>query len=449
MTSDGFRPTSSDAQSSVPSAPPLRQLPLPSQTESSMTYGSRVFGPSDMEQATKMRQKEMQFKIVGAIEQQDVSLLTSLINGGVNLDAVILYAKTPLTYALELGHNDIACRLICAGCDVEKFVESSMGLKPIHFAVRRKCNNALKELIAHGVDVNGTDSGKTTALHYACYLGFENTVNILLSNNADIAYSDSCGRTPLHRAIEQEHQNIAENLIKHGASVNCQDVYGWPPLFQSIIFNSRRMVEFLIEQNCDLSISDCHGNTALHLACDRCSPNSTKILVSTSVEYQKRKKKIPTEELTHLLIGQNSKPCHSMIQLLVNAGACINMRNRAHETPMYLSAFCQDFILTDYLYLAGGMVNRQWLQLCDDVHLVRRGNDVYAPQRHQFEPLFEQQFSLSHQCRACIRMTLGQTKNIRNAITKLPAPPKLKVYIDACELMMEMVSKKDMQASVS
>ncbi|OWF49739.1 hypothetical protein KP79_PYT23862 [Mizuhopecten yessoensis] len=107
-----------------------------------------------------MRQKEMHFKIVGVIEQQDVSLLTSLINGGVNLDAVILYAKTSLTYALELGHGDIACRLIRAGCDVEKSVESTMALKPIHFAILRKCINVLKELLAHRVNVNGKTPGK-------------------------------------------------------------------------------------------------------------------------------------------------------------------------------------------------------------------------------------------------------------------------------------------------
>ncbi|XP_033727088.1 poly [ADP-ribose] polymerase tankyrase-1-like isoform X2 [Pecten maximus] len=440
-------PPPPDQQSPVPLPPPLSQFPLPSlfEEDRSPTSGSRGFGLSDIEQATKMRQKEMQFKIVGAIERQDVRLLTSLINGGVHLDAVILYAKTPLTYALELGHSDMACRLIRAGCDVEKFVETSMGLKPVHFAVLRNCTNALKELLAHRVDVNGTDSGKTTALHYACFFGFETTVSILLSNNADITCSDSCGRTPLHRAIERGHQNIAENLIKHGASVNSQDIFGWPPLFQPIIFNSERMVVFLIEQNCDLSISDHHGNTALHLACDRCSPNSTQVLVSTSIEYQKRKKKIPTEELTNLLIGQNSKPCHSMIKLLVNAGACINVRNRAHETPMYLSSFSQDFTLTEYLYLAGGKVDRLWLQLCDDVHLVRHGTDVYAPQRHQFEPLLDEQFSLSHQCRMCIRLILGQTRNIRDAISELPIPPKIKAYINACELMLELVDKKELQ----
>ncbi|OWF50293.1 tankyrase-1-like [Mizuhopecten yessoensis] len=442
-------PSSNNAQCPVPPPPPLSQMQSPSIEESSPSCGRSCFGLSDIDQAIKMRQKEMQFKIVGAIEQQDVSLLTSLINDGVNLDAVILYAKTPLTYALELGHGDMACQLIRAGCDVEKSVESTMALKPIHFAVLRNCINALKELLAHEVNINGTDAGKTTALHYSCFFGFDIAVNILLSNNADITSSDSCGRTPLHRALERNHQNIAENLINHGASVDSQDVFGWPPLFQSIIFNSEKIVAFLIEKNCDLNIRDCHGNTALHLACDRCSPNSTQILVSTSIEYQKRKKKIPTEELTHLLIGQNSKPSHSMIQLLVNAGACINICNRAHETPMYLSAFSRDSTLTDYLYLAGGKVDRQWIQLCDDVNLARHRSDEYAPQHHQFEVLLEPQLFLSHQCRGCIRLTLGQTRNIRDAITRLPIPPKLKMYINECEMTLEMVDKNNMDTMVS
>ncbi|XP_069105516.1 serine/threonine-protein phosphatase 6 regulatory ankyrin repeat subunit B-like [Argopecten irradians] len=434
-----------DLPSPVPPPPPLGQLPQLTLCEDdrSLTCGSRGFGLTDIEQAMKMRQKEMQFKIVGAIEQQDVGLLMKLIHGGVNVDAVILYSKTPLTYALELGHSDIACRLIRAGCDVEKAIESSMGLKAIHFAVLRNCKNALDELIAHGVDVNGTDSGKTTALHYACFFGLDALVSILLCNNADISPRDSCGRTPLHRAVERDHKNIAENLIKHGASVNCQDVYGWPPLFHPIIFNSEKMVEFLIENNCDLSISDRHGNTALHLACDRCSPNSTQIILSTSLEHQKRKKKIPTEELTNLLISRNSKPSRAMIKILVNAGAGINIRNRAHETPMYVSAFSRDFVLTEYLYLAGGIVDRQWLQLYDDVLLLRRGSDVYASRRHQLEPLLGEQYSLSNQCRICIRLVLSRTGDIQKAATELPIPPKLKEYVNACEMMLETAIKTE------
>lgn len=383
-----------------------------------------------------MRQKEMQFKIVGAIERQSVRLLTSLLEGGVNINAVILYTKTPLTYALELGHSDIACRLIRAGCDVEKSVETSMGLKPIHFAVLRNCSRALQELIAHSAKVNSVDCGNTTALHYACYFGFESLVDIFLSNNVDVTSCDDCGRTPLHRAMERGHQHIVRKLIKHGASVNTPDVFGWPPLFQSIVFNSLDSVEFLIEHNCDLNITDRHGNTALHIACDRCSPKSTTVLVSTSVEYQKRKKKIPTEEITRLLIGQHSKPCLSMIHLLVNAGACINVTNSAHETPVYLSAFSRDFRLAEYLCLGGGNVEGQWLKLYDDV--TSPGSDAYFACRQMLKPLFGQQFCLPHLCRARIRQILGHSRNIHNAVSELPLPQKLKDYIDACELLRDV-----------
>ena len=55
-----------------------------------------------------MRQKAMQFALVGSIERRNKEKVQRLIDDGVNVNAQIMFTKTPLTHAIELQHGEIA-----------------------------------------------------------------------------------------------------------------------------------------------------------------------------------------------------------------------------------------------------------------------------------------------------------------------------------------------------
>jgi len=376
-----------------------------------------------------MKQKELQFKIVGAIEQQNVKLLLSLIDEGVDVNAVILYAKTPLTYALELGHSDIACRLIQAGCDVEKPMTTVLRPRPIHLAALRCCNIALKTLLHHSADVNSLDGGMSSALHYGAYFGFKDIVSVLLENKCTIDIKDDCGRTPVHRATEKSHFDIAWMLIKRGACLDVQDNYGWPPIFHTVIFNDMPGSKFLLENNCKLDLHDRNGNTVLHLACDRSSPKSVDILVRTSIDVQKRNKKIPTSEVIDLL-HRGLKPNPDMLKRLVNSGARVNAKNNMHESPLYLLAFNQNLPLAMFMFLAGGRMDLLWLQMYSVLPSTAGFKDAYL---ENLKSVYERQISLAHECRNVIRTALASTRDISASVDALPIPSKLRQFLKECD----------------
>lgn len=55
----------------------------------------------------KRHQKELQFRIVGAIENGDPRFTQELIDKGLNTNATILLVKTPLIHALEQNPFDV------------------------------------------------------------------------------------------------------------------------------------------------------------------------------------------------------------------------------------------------------------------------------------------------------------------------------------------------------
>lgn len=49
----------------------------------------------------------MQKAMVGAIEKQDLEKFQQLIQDGVNIDAEIIFTRSPLTHSIEPRHENI------------------------------------------------------------------------------------------------------------------------------------------------------------------------------------------------------------------------------------------------------------------------------------------------------------------------------------------------------
>lgn len=77
----------------------------------------------------------MQFRLVGALEEGDDDMLEQLIHLGVDLNAMIVYSKTPLIHAIELDQPYMALRMLESGAlpNHAEFGQSRC-CKPIHFA---------------------------------------------------------------------------------------------------------------------------------------------------------------------------------------------------------------------------------------------------------------------------------------------------------------------------
>ncbi len=71
---------------------------------------------------------------------------------------------------------------------------------------------ALRELLAKGVNVNSTDQSGMTALILTAFQGHLKCVELLLLHGADVNLRTTYGMTPLKAATSKGHQSIVKVL---------------------------------------------------------------------------------------------------------------------------------------------------------------------------------------------------------------------------------------------
>ncbi|XP_063407946.1 ankyrin-3-like isoform X2 [Mytilus trossulus] len=412
--------------------PPAPAVPALRQRENDEDIMAMLEARVDPVQEERMRQKAMQFALVGAVEKRDSQKVKQLIEDGVNIDAQIMYTKTPLTHSIELKHGDIAILILENGCDPKLTVNHFPYFQPIHIAAREDLSEVVDKLIELHVDVDACDTDKMTPLILASYYGRTNVVNQLIKNGADINFQDSCDRTPLHRAVESDSIEVIEMLIWNKADMNITDQKGWTPLHLALALNYQEIVNILLENSCNLEISDVNGRTPLCIACDFLSRKNYDIIRATQFSYEARKRDFMQGRYLSLLqLPKEDRETLSMVMALINKGANIDgsqslPKNDGHQSlPITVAAMADHTGTVQMLINSGAWIPQDW-QPVSSVHL--------GFKMHQLSEWIEfqgaVQLTLSWQCKRTIRKLLATTcEDIDAAINKLSLPPALKMFL--------------------
>lgn len=369
-------------------------------------------------------QKELQFLLVRAIEEEQLHSIESLVAQGVNVNCTILYSKTPLTHAIELNITSVAKLLVTCGADVNTPESLAHARRPLHLALSVHNYDMMEFLLQKGADVDASDGCKITPLQLACFMGDEPAVEILLSAGASVTLTDSVGRTAFHRAVEAQHYDIADLLLLKGADVSVQDNFGWTAIYQCIVFCNIYGVKYLLSRGISVNSIDIKGESPLTVACNRLHRGTVHIILSTAVDFYKRVKKIPTAELQNLLQGEREcKRCEfRIVQELVNAGADLTLVQLNRLISPQLSLPYKYTILC-YLVLCGAKLTPFNIH----VPLISQQAKDFSVWLHE---QLELQMSLQRICRMNIRRILGvKHRDIKAAVDLLSIPVKLQRFL--------------------
>ncbi|XP_077288006.1 uncharacterized protein LOC143912590 [Arctopsyche grandis] len=187
-----------------------------------------------------------------AIIRQEFNTVETLLNDGAKFTVCDRDGNTVLILTSQQRQIGVLQLLIDHGCNVNE--TNAGGWTALHYAVNNGDLDTASVLINNNADVNlRTVFGRNSALHIAATKGYDNIVAALLSANAKVKLKNGTRRTPLHVAVEENHLNIVRLLLQAGSNPKGTDKFGKTPLISAIENNAPQIVNELLLA--DVSIS--------------------------------------------------------------------------------------------------------------------------------------------------------------------------------------------------
>lgn len=222
-------------------------------------------------------------------------------------------------------------------------------LKDFHQAVKENDADKVQQFMKEGInpdEPNWNNNGRPAIIE-AAYHGHINTVKVLLQAGANPNVQNMLGETALHNAFHPKtfSKELVSLLLDHGADVNMREkLNGYTAVHIAAKFCTSTVnkavrkdileVLSLLCKKADVTVTSARKETAMHR------------LVSGSVDW--------TEPLQILIDfkfelnaqndrGETSLMCaidkgnYKMAELLVQKGACVNIKDRHFQTALHHS----------------------------------------------------------------------------------------------------------------
>ena len=195
-----------------------------------------------------------------------MEMVKALLARDKTLSNARLFQDSPVGFALQNGHEDMARFLIAGGHCPGRFLYGLIAAGQPELA---------RLLIEKGANVND-DTGyvaKYTPLQAAAAAGDVATVKLLIEKGADVKFKNEHEGTALHEAVKgrctdslDEYKThiaepaaqleIAKLLLKHGAEVNVANKYGSTPLSAAVTGGNLALVKFLLANGASVAYAE-------------------------------------------------------------------------------------------------------------------------------------------------------------------------------------------------
>jgi len=160
-------------------------------------------------------------------------------------------------------------------------------------------------------------------------------VQRLLKVGADINLQDNRGRTPVMVATHARNAEMVYLLIQNGADINIQDNMKDNPFLYAGAEGLLDILKLTIDAKPDTKLTNRFGGTALIPAADRGHVKIVKeIITKTDVDINHVNNLGWTALLEAIILGEGGSSHTEIVQLLVEAGADVNITDKNGVTPL-------------------------------------------------------------------------------------------------------------------
>lgn len=222
------------------------------------------------------------------------------------------------------GRIDFVKSALKQGFDPNSLHET-IGSRPLTAAASKGYLELVKLLIKNGAEINLQDTWKTlppgrTPLEIACRNGHIEVVNYLLAHGADV---NKVGYwSPIKTAASHGHGEIIRTLLKAGAKYEESD------LSLAARSGSLDAVTQLIQAGADAGYQDTDGESPLHAAAKRESPEIVQLLLENGAKLDMQTKR-SKETALHFAAWKGRL---EIAKVLVKAGADLSLQNFKRRT---------------------------------------------------------------------------------------------------------------------
>lgn len=185
-----------------------------------------------------------------AAECGDTTLLTFLLDSGARADRGSVFGMNCFNDACLRGRLETVKILIAYGADVNLQSKTHTCESPVFAAAHQWQLDTLKLLFEHGADLN------------QCSKSLKNQAPLLSYTITESA----------HGADPEKQLAMIHWMIEQGADINALDRDGRPALHHAVYGNSK-LVPCLLSHGATLNVKNKLGNTELHIAARRNSPD--------------------------------------------------------------------------------------------------------------------------------------------------------------------------------
>ena len=236
---------------------------------------------------------------------------------------------------------------------------SANGTTPLILACRNNSIRIAKLLLRAEANVNAQDKLDTTALKVVCSLKTPNKglVELLVESGAQLVVPGE-KIVALEIATQKGHADIVRYLVSAGAPVNAQNKGGFTSLMRACFKKRSEIVSFLLNHGADLNTQDREGTAALHLACHKQMTAGVELLLAHGADHSLRGREGSTPLMYACFKKSNLAIMdHSILILLLSAGAEPNAQNDNDSTPLIVAAYYGYKEGITVLLNAGAIVN--------------------------------------------------------------------------------------------
>ena len=186
-----------------------------------------------------------QSSLIKAVVDNNISLLTFLLNINISPDATNDQGQTALLYGSYYGRDKAVSILLKANANPN--LQKDNGATPIFVAAQNWHSDIVSILLQANANPNLQKDNGVTPIFMAAQYGHSDIVSILLQANANPDFQTDDGATPLFVAAQNGHSDIVSILLQANANSNLQRDDGTTPLFMAAQKGHSDIVSILLQ----------------------------------------------------------------------------------------------------------------------------------------------------------------------------------------------------------